>query len=114
MNQQKFCQDCNQRHNCQEVYQQLGHSGGPSVVSKIAAAFLMPIVVFIAALVVFEGILAEARDPILQKMQSANLINTEELQTAFSFLLALSAAFVCILITKAINKQFNKNRMNSG
>ncbi len=97
MNNQRFCQHCEQQHSCQEVYRQLGNTKGPSIAFKVAAAFLLPITVFIAGLVVFERVLAGA-------------IDTKGLQTAFVFLLALSAAFVCILITKAINKRFNKNQ----
>jgi lipopolysaccharide export LptBFGC system permease protein LptF len=60
------------------------------------AAFLLPIAVFIAGLVVFEKVFA-------------GVIDTKWLQTTLIFVLALSAAFVCILITKAINKRLNKN-----
>ena len=90
MTQQKLCQDCNQRHKCQEVYQQLGKAQGPSVVSNVVVAFLLPVVVFIAALAAFEEILPKA-------------VNSKESQTALSFLLALAVSFICILITKAIN-----------
>jgi K+-transporting ATPase A subunit len=94
---QKFCQDCNQRHNCQQIYQQLGKAQGPSLVSRVVVAFLLPLMVFIAALVVFEEILAKA-------------INAKELQTTLCFLLALSVTLVCAAITKAINTQLDKNK----
>jgi len=97
MAQQRFCQECNQRHNCQEIYEQLGNTKSPSVVLKVVAAFLLPVMVFIAALATFEKILA-------------GVIDTKGLQTALSFLLALSAALVCVLIIKAINKRPDKNR----
>jgi len=97
MDNQEFCQGCEQQHSCREVYRQLGNTKGPSVALKVVAAFLLPLMVFIVGLVVFERVLAGA-------------IDTKGLQTAFIFLLALSAAFVCILITKAINKRFNKNQ----
>jgi len=58
MSQQKLCQECNQRHQCQEVYRQLGKAQGPSVVFKVIVAFLLPLVVFIAALAIFEEILS--------------------------------------------------------
>lgn len=89
MFQQKFCQDCSQRHKCQEVYQQLGKVQGPSVVSKVLVAFLLPIMVFIGALAAFEGILAK-------------VINSKEPRTVISFLLALVATAVYILIIKAM------------
>ncbi len=97
MTQQKFCQDCDQRHDCQEVYQQLGKTKGPSVVCKVVVAFLLPMVVFIASLVVFDHILAKA-------------INSKEVQTALSFSLALSITIVCIFVLRAINRQFSKDK----
>ena len=96
MFQQKFCQECNQKRNCKEVYQQLGKAGGPSVIFKVVIAFLVPLVVFIAALAAFEAILA-------------NTINTKQLQTALSFLLALSMAFAVVLVIKTINKTDKPN-----
>lgn len=97
MFQQKFCQECNQKRNCKEVYQQLGKAGGPSVVIKTIVAFLLPLVVFIAALAIFKAILA-------------GIINSKEAQTALSFLLALSVTFVAVLVIKMIGKQLRKDR----
>jgi len=97
MSQQKFCQNCDQRNKCQDVYQQLGKAKGPSVALKVVAAFLLPLVVFIASLVAFERILA-------------GVIDTKGSQTVLGFLLALSAALICVLIIKAINKRPDKNR----
>lgn len=88
---QNRCQSCEQKHNCQEIYQQLGKIECPSVIPKVLAAFLLPLVVFIAALAVFEGILAKS-------------INTRELQTALNFLLALLVTCVFTLIIRAIKR----------
>ncbi len=97
MFQQKFCQECNQKRNCKEVYQQLGKAGGPLVVFKVVIAFLVPLVIFIAALAIFKAILA-------------GIINSKEAQTAISFLLALSMTFAVVLVIKAINKKLSKNK----
>ena len=94
---QKFCQECNQRHTCQDVYRQLGNTKSPSVVFKVVVAFLLPLVVFIVALAAFEKILAKA-------------INSKESRTALSFLLAVLVTFVCILIIKVINRQLSKDK----
>jgi hypothetical protein len=94
MAQEKFCQDCSERHNCQKVYQQLGDNTGPSVVVKVIFAFFLPPVVFIASLAAFEEIFAAA-------------INTWRIQTALSFLLALLVTFLCISIIGVVNKQLN-------
>ena len=96
MVQQKFCQECIQKHDCQKVYQQLGNHKGPSVVIKAIIAFLLPLVVFIASLAAFEEMFAGA-------------INIQPLQTILSFLLALLVTFVCILIVTVINKQLSKS-----
>lgn len=97
MLQQKFCQECNQNRNCKEIYQQLGNTKNPSVVFKVVIAFLVPLVVFIAALAIFKAILA-------------GIINSKEAQTALSFLLALSVTLVVVLVIKAINKKLSKNK----
>lgn len=97
MYKQNFCESCNQEHNCQEAYRQLGRAKGPSVVFKVLAAFLVPMVVFIASLAAFEQILAQALD-------------AKELRTALSFLLALSITVVCIFVLKAINTQLGKDK----
>jgi hypothetical protein len=53
--------------------------------------------VFIASLVVLDHILAKA-------------MNSKEVQTALSFLLALSITIVCIFVLRAINRQFSKDK----
>ena len=96
MAQEKFCQECTQRHapletpkksltghDCREVYQQLGKAEGPSVVFKVVAAFLLPLMVFIAALAASEKILAK-------------VISSKEAQTALSFLLALAVTLSAV------------------
>lgn len=97
MSQKEFCNKCNQKHSCQTIYQQLGQAKGPSVARKVIVAFLLPIIVFIVSLAVFQEILA-------------NTMGSKQLQTALSFLLALSVTFGVILIIKVINSQLNKNK----
>jgi len=94
MAEQKICEDCNQKHDCQEVYKQLGDVEGPSVVIKVIVAFLLPLVVFIVSLAVFQEIFAKA-------------ISSQGLQAAFSFLLALVVTFICILIVRMIRKRIS-------
>ncbi len=92
MAQEKFCQDCDQKHGCQKIYEQLGNIKGPSVVFKVTVAFLLPVVVFIVSLAVFEEVLAKA-------------VNAKELRTFLNFLISLLITFVCILIVRMINRQ---------
>ena len=61
----------------------MGKAEGHSVVLKVVTAFLVPLVVFIAALAASEKILA-------------GIINSKELQTVLSFLLALAVTFIVV------------------
>ena len=97
MIQQKSCQHCSQKHDCRQVYRRLGKTESPSVVFKVLVAFLLPIVVFIASLVVLDHILAKA-------------VDSKEVQTALSFLLALSVTIACIFLLRAIKRQFRKGK----
>jgi len=91
MDEQKFCKQCSQLRDCKKVYQQLGSTKGPSVAVKVIVAFLLPLLVFIGCLAVFEQIFSKA-------------IETKQLQTPLSLLLALSITFGVILIMKMINR----------
>lgn len=93
----KSCQECDQKHKCQEIYQQLGKAQGPSVVFKAVVAFLLPILIFIASLASFEGILVRTTD-------------IKELRIVLDFLLALSVTLAMVLIIKVINKHLSKNK----
>ncbi|UCF00218.1 MAG: hypothetical protein JSV82_03875 [Planctomycetota bacterium] len=87
MDQPKFCEDCGQKHDCSEVYRQLGKKEGQSVTFKVVVAFLIPILVFIASLVVFEHILA-------------GMIETKELRIAVDFLLAVAVTSAVVSVIK--------------
>jgi hypothetical protein len=97
MDQQDFCESCDQKHDCRKVYQQLGKKECPSVTFKVVTAFLIPILVFIASLVIFECILAKA-------------IDSKELRITLNFLSAVVVTLVVALITRAINKSGNRSR----
>lgn len=92
MIEQEFCDNCNQKHKCSSIYHQLGNSNGPSVAVKVVIAFLLPLVVFIISLAIFEEIFAKT-------------ISSKPLQTILSMISALLVTFSCILITRVINKR---------
>lgn len=98
MSEQESCRYCHERYECREVYRQLGKAEGPSVVLKVVAAFLLPLVVFIGSLAVFEGILAK-------------VVNPGALRTGISALLAVSVTFVCILVIKVVCGQRRKHKV---
>lgn len=88
----------------------------PSVVRRAIAAFLLPIVVFIASLAAFGWVLAKASPHqffscfAFESFLTKNWFGAKELLTALSFLLALATTSVCVLIIKVINSRFSKNK----
>ena len=56
---QQQCQNCEQKHNCQEVYKQLGQSKAPKVLSKVILAFLLPLILFVFSIAITEKRLNE-------------------------------------------------------
>jgi len=97
MTRQELCQQCNQRQDCGQVYEQLGKIEGPSIVKKVVLAFLLPLVVFVASLAIFESIFS-------------GVISAEQTRSALSFASALLLTFVCILLTKVIDRQFGQDK----
>jgi len=95
MDKQKTCKGCSYEHNCQNVYKRMADFQGSSIIFKVCLAFLLPVLVFIISLAVFERTLTK-------------MINTVWLQITLGFLFALSVTFVVMLIIKAINKEVNK------
>lgn len=95
MSQQKPCKDCYQKHDCQETYQQLGHAKGPPVVFKVVIAFLLPLVVFICTLAVFETF-------------SDQISKAGRLHTLLGVLLAASVTLAVVISIKIINRKLGK------
>jgi hypothetical protein len=85
MSDPNFCRNCYQKHDCQEKYRQLGEIKSPPITFKIIVAFLLPLLVFIVSLAVFETFFSKS-------------VYTE----ALSLLSASLMTAVCISITKAI------------
>jgi len=79
------------------VYEQLGKIEGPSIVKKVVLAFLLPLVVFVASLAILERMFSR-------------VISAEQARSALSFASALLLTFVCILLTKVIDRQFGQDK----
>jgi len=92
MDEQGFCHTCKQKNDCRNVYRTVGHAESPPVTAKVVLAFLLPLVVFIVSLGVSERMLAE-------------VVQRENVLTAVSFLLALSATFACVVLTRRIRRR---------
>jgi len=94
---EKFCQDCSQGQSCQQRYQQLANFKGPSVTYQVIIAFLLPLLVLLACLAIFDRLLA-------------GTMMKNPLQMALVFMLALSVTIGLILIIRLLGKYFAKNR----
>ena len=92
MVQAKSCDGCSDAHDCKRVYEQLGHTGGPSVALKVIMAFALPIVLFLAALATFGHLLHERL--------------TERYETPVAFVLALSVTVGVMLAVSMAFKRF--------
>ncbi len=95
MAQQEFCQDCNQKHHCRKIYEQLGDTKGQSVVVMVIIAFLLPLVIFIVSLAVFGQIFG-------------NAISSRQVQTILSAVSALLVTFVYMFMVIAINRRLRQ------
>ena len=95
MVQEKFCEGCDQSSKCQEVFRKLGNAKGPSFTLKVIVAFLLPLIVFIVSLAIFERVFARS-------------IGAEGLRTAISLLMATLVTFVFILGIKLIGKRIGR------
>ncbi|AQT67358.1 hypothetical protein STSP2_00502 [Anaerohalosphaera lusitana] len=62
MTQDKFCSNCPNKHDCKSIYEAMGNTKGESVVLKVIVAFLLPIIIFIAALMLSQELLADKLD----------------------------------------------------
>ena len=88
----KKCSTCKDRNSCEDVYQKLGHSDAPSIAWKVIFAFVLPLIIFMASLFVFERIMA-------------GLIDSRELTILAGFVAALIITAVFCFVVKVIKKQ---------
>ena len=56
---QKQCDGCSYKNDCQKVYQQLGSTKEPSVLAETVLAFLLPLVIFIVTAAICEKLLTD-------------------------------------------------------
>jgi len=96
MEQKNFCKNCADQNQCRQVYHTLGNTKGSCVTAKVLYAFLLPIITFIAALIIFDR-------------SFDKYIISKELQTILGFLTALSTAIFCILTKYFISKKPGKS-----
>ncbi len=91
MTQHETCDKCGQKESCQDVFRRLGNIQGKSIVRHVLAAFVLPLVIFIAALA--------AAQQLLEKC-----IDSDGLRAAVALLIAITAAAVCITTIRMTGK----------
>lgn len=96
----KVCENCGYRHShencCMDIYQRLGRTKGPSVISRVLLAFVLPLLIFIISLVLASYILS------IFKIEDYT-------KTLFSFLAALTTAVVFVLLIRVFRRQHGKH-----
>lgn len=97
-NDDKNCSQCGQKDRCSQLYERLGHAGGPTVAWKVTAAFLVPILVFI-------GSLAGANRLLQDNFEGRTL-------PLITFLAALGITLLVIVFIRAIRRRSEKSKSN--
>jgi chromate transport protein ChrA len=99
MKSMKVCENCGfqdgRKNCCMDIYQRLGRTKGPSVISKVLLAFVLPLLIFIISLILASYILS------IFKIEDYT-------KTLFSFLAALAAVVVFMLLIWEFRKQHGK------
>ena len=89
MDSKKNCSHCSDSDKCSAAYEQAGKFTGPSVVSKVIIAFLLPIIVFIVILASCEKLLP-------------NTLENADLRTALGAVLALAGSLIYIFVARSL------------
>ena len=96
MTEADWCEGCSQAHNCRKVYQDIGKTEGPSVALKAVIAFVLPVVLFVAALGAFGRLLQH--------------VVASPYQPLCASVLALVATVVLMLIVSLCAKRLDRKR----
>ena len=88
------CSGCDHKEGCRLMYEKLGNAKGPNVAWKVFIAFLVPIAVFIGALVAAQHFLQNRFE--------------EKILTLISFFLAICLTLVVVFIIRALNGPVKK------
>jgi hypothetical protein len=92
----KLCESCGYRHGrgrcCIDIYQQLGQTKGPSVVGQVFLAFVLPLLVFIASLVLAGYLLSI-------------FLDESGISAFFAFLIAVALTIVFVQLIRVFTRK---------
>jgi uncharacterized protein YqhQ len=92
----KHCNRCHNKHDCQSIYQTLGRSNAPNVTLHVILAFIMPVLVFVFSLAVSDRILE-------------TIFENSLFKTVVGAVLALIVTFIYLFIVRLFySKPSNK------
>ena len=91
-NQNPRCNTCPQKHSCIDIYRQLGQTKSPSVILKIIVAFVIPLIVFVSALLVGDNLLGR-------------WLQNGTGRTLLSLSFALIVSMTCVWLIKLFTRQ---------
>lgn len=92
MSDNDICGRCPQQDKCRDVYDRMGQFAGPSLFFKVILAFLLPLVIFVVSLAVFERCLAD-------------VIEIKSFQTLASFAGAGGLVFIYTIFVSLLTRQ---------
>jgi hypothetical protein len=93
MEKQNPCPNCSEKeHKCSRTYEKLGKSKTSSVTLMVMTAFVLPLIIF--------AVITAAADNILDKSGFS-----ETAKTAGSFILAVAAVFIYLLLVKVFRQK---------
>ncbi len=82
---------------CHKTCEKLKRQNEYPLTPKTVLGLILPLVIFIAGLVIFKAIFAE-------------VVKTEQLQTGFSFLMSLALTIAAVVLIKKINKPADRTK----
>jgi len=98
-----ICNKCGFRHGgghcCIDIYQQLGHTRGPSVVKKVLLAFVVPLLVFTGSLILTGGLLSA-------------WLSEGSMKSFITFLIALAVTAACVQLIRIFTREEIKTKDN--
>lgn len=97
MGPQDTCKDRNVAPCCHKTCEQLKRQKEYPLTAKAAMNFILPLVIFIVGFAIFKAILAE-------------IFDTEQLQTALSFLISLALTIAAVVLIRKNNKPTNRTK----
>lgn len=91
----KDCSNCPQQDSCQSIYEKMGKKDGPNVTYSVILVFMLPVLVFIASLII-----------------CSKVFNLSE-KSGFTILISTIVTILYILLASYLVRKITKKQKNS-